>query len=328
MLPRSMQDASAVMGPLFHSVRFASTNVRYPLPVDTDTPWRRGGEPIRVALPDVPADHVIAASFSATAAHPFSFRLLAQGERAETARFGARVRRRESSTGAVAVPVDYFHTRENLRGPVVTLRCSAPHPRAYLVVVAVRPRVIDPPRHLPPDTPAAPAPRLSQTTLAPAERSRACSPTAAAMALGVGTAAGLRDFVRLARHQPTGLYGAWPQNIWAAARRGRLGAVELVSDWPTAQRILRLGSDGDPAPPLVASIRFEAGGLEGSPLPSTEGHLVTVRGVKDGAVIAHDPAAPSARVLRHYEARQFAAAWMARRGAAYVFARQAGGAGS
>ena len=312
---------------LFHAIRLASSDVRYPLAVDGSAQWRSGREPIRVRLPDVPADHIIAASFASTEAAAFSFGLeTGRRKRAETARFGNRPRRREQGAGCdLAIPVDCFHTRERLPNPVLSLRCAAPAPRAYLFSVAVRPRLVDPPPHPPADVPSVPASSLSQRSLAADDQPRGCSPTATAMALGIADVDDLRAFVELARHRPSGLLGVWPQNLWAAARRGRLGAVELVSDWETVRQVLTFdgnsgGGRAPSCPAVIASIRFRAGGLPGSPLPKTGGHLVAVRGIADGAVLAHDPAAPTASVLRRYDALRFASAWMRHRGAAYVFA--------
>lgn len=311
---------------MFHSVRLASMGVRYPLTLHGPARWRRGSAPIQVPLPDVPPDHVIAASFVSNQAAAFSFSLAAgRRKRAETARFGARARRREASAHAhIGVPVDYFHTHAALRRPMLSLRCACPAPQKYLLSIAIRPRVIAPPTDIPADVAAVPASRLSQTTLAAADRPRACSPTAAAMALGITRADDLRAFVGLARHPATGMLGVWPQNLWAAARRGRLGAVELVSDWQTVRQALTApqpgGAAGTPRAAVVASIRFDRGALPGSPLPATGGHLVAVRGVAAGKVVVHDPAAPAGAVLRHYGAKMFAAAWMRWRGAAYVFA--------
>ena len=310
---------------MFHNVRFASTGVRYPLTLHGTARWRRGSAPVRVPLPDVPPDHVIAASFASNETAAFSFSLAAgRGKRAETARFGARTRRREASgNDGITVPVDYFHTQTALPRPMLSLRCACPAPREYLLSISIRPRVIAPPTDIPADVAAVPASRLSQTTLSAADRHRACSPTAAAMALGVTRDAQLRAFVALARHHPTGMLGVWPQNLWAAARRGRLGAVELVSDWETVRRVLTTppgDAAGTPPAAMVASLRFDREALPGSPLLASEGHLVAVRGFAAGEVVAHDPAAPPGAVLRRYDAKAFAAAWMRWRGAAYVFA--------
>lgn len=301
---------------LTHCVRFASANVRYPLPVAGPADWSRGRAPLRVELPDIPANHIVTASFSSTTtAAPFSFRLDVGSERYESARFGARTRRRERGAGrGVAVPVDYFDTQRALRAPTLSLLCRTRHPSDYLLVVSVRPREIAPPSHAPDDLRPKPASRLSQLTLPASIRLQACSPTATAMALGIAAKDRFESLVAGARHPPTGLYGAWPQNIWAAARQRVRGGVELVSDWGLARDALRRGGT------LVASIRFGSGELATSPLPQTAGHLVLVRGFDGGAVVVHDPAAPEESVERRYDAAEFAAAWMRWRGVAYVFA--------
>ena len=300
---------------LTHCVRFASANLPYPLSIDGPAEWGRGRVPVRVPLPDVPADHIVTASFSSISAAPFSFRLETGRERYESARFGARARRRERGNGgSVVVPVDYFEVRRDLRAPTLSLVCGAPRPADYLLVVAVRPREIAPPQRTPADIAPKAAPRLSQMTLPDPVRLQACSPTATAMALGIEGRTGFESFVASAHHPPTGLYGAWPQNIWAAARHGVHGGVELASDWSLAGDVLSRGGA------LVASIRFGCGELAGSPRQQTAGHLVQVRGFENGAVIVNDPAAQPEDVERRYDAAEFAAVWMRRRGVAYVFA--------
>lgn len=299
----------------------ASRDVRYPLPVHGFAEWRRGAATATVPLPPLPAGHVVAASFaSAEVAAPFSFRLRPGGKgrwlhRFETARFGARTRRGQRQRGAgVAVPVDYFETVADLPAPVLTLACSAPPPRDYLLVASVRPKEVDAPVEAPAPRPAVAASALSQRALPSPLRESACGPTATAMALGLDTTAALAAFAAQARHPPSGLYGAWPQNLWAAARHGRLAGLELATDWQLAQQALAAGA------PVVASIRFAAGGLKGAPVAATGGHLVLLRGIEGGEVIVNDPAAPPADVVRRYSAAEFAAAWLRWRGAAYVFA--------
>ena len=293
----------------------ASDGLAYPLAVDGPAPWSRNQATLTVSLPDVPASHIITASFASdSCAEPFSFVLRSGAERFETARFGGNVQGRERQDGkGAAVPVDYFRTRRQLVDPTLTLACEAPAPRRYLVVVSIRPHRIEPPQDVPGDVAAIAAPCLSQLSLTEDIALRACSPTATAMALGIAEHSGFAAFVASARHRSTDLYGAWPQNIWAAARLGALGGLELVSDWRNVVAVLRRGH------PLVASIRFAAGELAGSPRAQTGGHLVLLRGIDAGEVVVNDPAAPPGSIERRYDARQFAAVWMRQRGVAYVF---------
>ena len=302
---------------LIYSLRLASPEVDYPLPVHRDAEWRGGAAPVRVELPDVPANHLITASFaSVSTAAPFSFRLDAGRARFETARFGHSTRRCERGRGAGAiVPVDYFETCADLAAPILSLRCKAPLPRDYLLAVSIRPKEIALPGKPPIESAVTAAPCLSQLSLAEDMRLSACSPTATSMALGIAEHGDFEAFVASARHRPTGLYGVWPQNIWAAARHGVLAAIELATDWQLAQRVLASGG------PLVASIRFGAGELTGSPRPQTGGHLVLLRGLERGAVVVNDPAAEPGKVECRYEAAEFAKAWIRQRGVAYVFAR-------
>ena len=302
-------------------LRLASPAVRYPLPVHGLAEWRRGAATATVPLPPLPAGHVIAASFASTeVAAPFSFGLRPGGKgrwlhRFETARFGARTRRPQRQRGAgVAVPVDYFETTAALPAPVLTVACAAPAPRDYLLVVSIRPKEIETPTATPSPRPAVAASALSQRALPSPLRESACGPTATAMALGLETTEALAAFAAQARHPPSGLYGAWPQNLWAAARHGRLAGLELATDWQVAERALAAGT------PVVASIRFAAGELKGAPVPATGGHLVLLRGIEGNEVIVNDPAAPPDAVERRYSAAEFAAAWLRWRGAAYVFA--------
>ena len=305
---------------LDYCVRLASPNVRYPLPTHGVAQWRWRKAAVAVRLPDVPKDHIVTASFSSLSA-PAScaFRLEAGGKHFETAYFGHRTRRRERvRAGGVAVPVDYFHVERDLTAPTLSLLCRAPRPKDYLLVVSVRPREVQPPEAAPADVAPLDAPPLSQMTLPEDIRLSACSPTATAMALNIAESA-FEPFVATARHHATGLYGAWPQNIWAAARQGVHGGVELASDWSLAEQVLSQGL------PLVASIRFGPGELAGSPRPQTGGHLVLLRGIDQGQVVVNDPAAPPPNVERRYDAAEFATAWIKRRGVAYVFAERAAG---
>lgn len=288
----------------------------YPLAVAGTAPWRLGTAHAVIDLPDVPADHIIAAGFASTSTRQrFAFQLRCNAGRFQTAAFGHRAKALMWSRGrGVGVPVDYFDTTDDLTRVRLCLKCRARAPAAYLLTVSIRPRVVEPPTKVPDDTPVLGAPCLSQTTLDAAISRQACSPTATAMALGIADDADFRAFVQSALHRPTGLCGVWPQNLWAAARRGRLGGVELMSSWADVRQALSAKV------PVVASVRFRTGELPNSPMPATGGHLVLLRGIEGGTVRVNDPAAPPGAVDRRYDTGAFAAAWMRERGAAYVFA--------
>jgi hypothetical protein len=158
------------------------------------------------------------------------------------------------------------------------------------------------------------APPTRSQQAAPAEIAmRICSPTCVSMVLHLWQRP--HDWLALTeecRDPATGTYGVWPLAVAAAARRGSVGAVEVFDDWTEPLRILDLGM------PLIASIRFGAGELPGSPLPGTNGHLVVVYGAGPELIRVCDPAAAPDAVLRSYPAEAFSAAWLRHRGAAYI----------
>jgi hypothetical protein len=77
--------------------------------------------------------------------------------------------------------------------------------------------------------------------------------------------------------------------------------------------------------PLVASVAFKSGQLTGSPISSTPGHLMVIRGfTAAGNVIANDPAAPkNSTVRRVYTRSQFEKAWQGGSGGVVYVVRPA-----
>lgn len=100
--------------------------------------------------------------------------------------------------------------------------------------------------------------------------------------------------------------GDWPFNTAYAARFGLDAFVTRLRSLREAEQFVRAGV------PLVASIAFGAGELDGAPIRSTSGHVVVIRGfTRDGQVIVNDPAAANARhVRRVYKRAQFENAWL------------------
>ncbi|HET7736058.1 MAG TPA: peptidase C39 family protein [Nocardioidaceae bacterium] len=100
--------------------------------------------------------------------------------------------------------------------------------------------------------------------------------------------------------------GNWPFNTaYAATRTGR-AFVTRLRDLRDAERFIAAGI------PVVASIEFSKGELDGAPISSTDGHLLVVVGfTADGDVVVNDPAAPRNRgVRRTYDRAQLEAAWL------------------
>lgn len=100
--------------------------------------------------------------------------------------------------------------------------------------------------------------------------------------------------------------GNWPFNTAYAGIYGTDAFVTRLLNLRDAERFIRAGI------PVVVSIAFSRGGLDGSPLTSTPGHLVVITGfTADGRVIVNDPAAPrNSTVRRAYRRDQFEKAWL------------------
>jgi hypothetical protein len=100
--------------------------------------------------------------------------------------------------------------------------------------------------------------------------------------------------------------GNWAFNVAYANRYGMHAFVTRLRSLREAERFIRAGI------PLVASVQFGAGDLDGAPISSTDGHLMVIRGfTAAGKVIANDPAARrNPGVRRVYKRGQFADAWV------------------
>ena len=149
-----------------------------------------------------------------------------------------------------------------------------------------------------------------------------CSPTATSMVLGRYDAlprAGEYGWVpdghaapwvdHAARSTYDAAYrgtGNWPFNTAYAATRTEDAFVTRLRNLREARRFIEAGI------PLVASVSFGRGELDGAPISSTNGHLLVIVGfTAAGDVIVNDPAARSAAGVRRTYARgQFEDAWI------------------
>lgn len=184
--------------------------------------------------------------------------------------------------------------------------CGVRAPFAYDAKTAAR---------LPAGLFAVAVPPVSQMELEHADRRRICSPSSVCMALNaLGFSAPLEPLLLEVFDQTAAIYGNWVFNVAAA---GAYGARAYVRRFSALEELKEfLSSDCL----VVASIGYVRGGLDNAPLEHTAGHLVLIRGWENGKILTADPAAPSKDcVLRAYDARQFAAAWLQnRQGAAYI----------
>jgi hypothetical protein len=149
-----------------------------------------------------------------------------------------------------------------------------------------------------------------------------CSPTSTSMVLGyygalpprtayrwvpAGHANPWVDFAARATydHSYDGT-GNWPFNTaYAATRTGNAFVTRLRS-------LREAGLFIEAGIPVVASIAFGSGELDGAPISASNGHLVVIVGfTADGDVVVNDPAADRNRRVRHtYDRGQFEDAWI------------------
>jgi hypothetical protein len=149
-----------------------------------------------------------------------------------------------------------------------------------------------------------------------------CSPTSTTMVLrfwGRGPRPRAYRWIPAGHRNPDVDYGArsvydygfngtgnWPFNT-AYANRYRMDSfVTRLRSLREAERFIKAGI------PLVASINFGPGQLDGAPISSTDGHLLVIRGFTGtGRVVVNDPAARTDRSVRRvYRRGQFADAWV------------------
>jgi hypothetical protein len=104
--------------------------------------------------------------------------------------------------------------------------------------------------------------------------------------------------------------GNWPFNTAYAAHFGLESEVTQLHSLAEAEQFIKAGI------PLVASIAFNSGKLDGFFFKSTNGHLMVIVGFTvDGNPIVNDPASPDDPSVRHvYDRAQFEEAWMSSTG--------------
>jgi hypothetical protein len=100
--------------------------------------------------------------------------------------------------------------------------------------------------------------------------------------------------------------GNWPFNTAYAARFTGHAFVTRLRSLRQAERFIKVGI------PVVASIAFGPGELDGAPISATNGHLVVIVGFrKNGDPVVNDPAARhNPGVRRVYDRGQFENAWL------------------
>lgn len=154
-----------------------------------------------------------------------------------------------------------------------------------------------------------PVPMRSQMIEDPKVANSICSPTSVSMVLDYwGINRTTEQIYDLVYDTGAKIYGNWPFNTAIA---GSFGLESYVDYFFNVDEIKNKIAEGYP---VVCSIAFGTGELDGAPISSTSGHLLVVRGfvIHDNQeyVICNDPAAPdNSSVRREYKVEQFRDAW-------------------
>jgi hypothetical protein len=151
-----------------------------------------------------------------------------------------------------------------------------------------------------------------------------CSPTSTTMVLAAyGRLPAPREYAWVRRDYPDrvvahlarmtydasfGGTGNWPFNTAYAGSKTGQAFVTRLRSLREAELFVAAGI------PLVASVTFGPGELDGAPISSTSGHLLVIRGfTRAGDVVVNDPAAATrSGVRRTYDRGQFEDAWLKR----------------
>ncbi len=165
-------------------------------------------------------------------------------------------------------------------------------------------------------------PQHSQLEENPSYASQICSATSLAMVMQYwGLKKSVADVVAGVRDQTTGIYGNWPLNMAFAGANGFDARVDRFYSVTQLEQEIAAGR------PVAISIAFGPGELSGSPIRSTDGHLIVVRGfTSSGDVIVNDPIAPNSKVVRLvYKREELGRIWQRSGGIVYLLSPRAGG---
>ncbi len=154
-----------------------------------------------------------------------------------------------------------------------------------------------------------------QLPVPPQMQKRLCSPTSLCMSLNaLGVPADPLETAVAVYDKQADIYGNWTLNTAYAATRGLFACVTRF--YSLAELFNYVDQNGL----TLASISYKKGELSGAAAKETPGHLVLICGWANGQICVADPAAKTAEeVIRFYDAKEFAHAWLVNKhGAAYI----------
>ena len=162
-------------------------------------------------------------------------------------------------------------------------------------------------------------PPISQKEQDTAVNTRICSPTSLCMALNaLGRPVVLSQVLQNVYDPAADIFGNWFFNTAYASQQNldvhfwRFSSLGELAQYCTRDAL------------VVASVAYKEGELPNAAQPQSAGHLLVVRGWKEGQVLVADPAADTAAgVLRAYDAKAFAQVWLKnKQGAAYILRKR------
>lgn len=147
--------------------------------------------------------------------------------------------------------------------------------------------------------------------------SEICSPTSVSMLLEhLGTDLPTVSHAEAIYDPHYDLFGNWGR---AVSRAGEFGYDAWLENFRNLDQVKARIAEGTP---LIASIRFRKGDVEGFLYPSTAGHLIVIRGMTpEGDFIVNDPADRAKGNGVIYKAREMEKAWLYQGGLAYVIGK-------
>lgn len=299
-----------------------ATAQNYPLPCQQKPIWHQRDDTI---VANISLEHLDAASIlvpSCSMKDPnlsYKITLIDSGERWELPRIPIQkdIPEKVHEDRRVSTHVDCFHIHKTLHAPILEYTVNMMEiPKTYLISCSWRPLDLNMQKITTPRSRAfCHEPRaISQHQDGGEIGSRICSPTSLCMVLeSYGTNVDLLSISADCYDPITELYGIWPKAIHTAGKNGHLGSIETFIDWRKAIILLEAGY------PIVTSIRFRSGELQGAPMKSSAGHLTVVHGISETEIRVYDPGASDKNgVNRTYSAMEFSQAWLSYRGVAYI----------
>ena len=160
---------------------------------------------------------------------------------------------------------------------------------------------------------------ISQKEQYTVDNPRICSPTSLCMAMNaLGRPIALSQVLQNVYDPAADIFGNWFFNTAYASQQ------KLDVHFWRFNSLSDLSFFCNPDALVIASVAYGEGELPNAAQPKTAGHLLVIRGWKDGKVLVADPAAETAgEVLRAYEAQPFAQAWLKnKQGAAYILRKR------